>query len=191
MDVTGRLSPSMILGAVEVPEAATASLSLEELYRSEARRLLGMLCVLLGDRSDAEDVVQEAFTRVYRSWDRIRDRERAAEYLRTTAFNLARSSWRQRRRRPTTVDQRVPEEYRSSPVNDIVGDGLMLREDQRAVLAALRTLPERQRACVVLRFYGGAGIDEIGTTLGISPNSVKTHLQRAMTHLRSELAASR
>jgi RNA polymerase sigma-70 factor (sigma-E family) len=189
--VSGRLSPSIMIGAVDAPDAATGSLSLEELYRSEARRLLGMLCVLLGDRSEAEDVLQEAFARVHRSWDRIQDRDRAAAYLRSTAFNLARSTWRRRRRRSGTIDRRQSDEAHSSSVVDVVVDGLMLREDQRAVLAALRTLPDRQRACVVLRFYGGAGIDEIGATLGIAPNSVKTHLQRAMSHLRSELEATR
>jgi RNA polymerase sigma factor (sigma-70 family) len=59
------------------------------------------------------------------------------------------------------------------------------------MLRALRTLPARQRACVILRFYAAIGIEEIADTLGISTNSVKTHLKRAMVHLRAELEGTR
>jgi RNA polymerase sigma-70 factor (sigma-E family) len=152
---------------------------LDRLYRDEASRLLGMITVFLGDRAEAEDVVQEAFLRVQRSWDRITDHSRAAAYLRSTAFNLARSGLRRRLRRPA-LDELLLE----GPSAEA---GYVLREDQRDVLAALGELPARQRACVVLRFYGDAGIDEIAATLGISNNSVKTHLRRAMQALEAKL----
>ena len=52
---------------------------------------------------------------------------------------------------------------------------------------ALQVLSTRQRACVVLRFYGNEPVESIAVTLGISANSVKTHLQRAASRLRVEL----
>ena len=65
-----------------------------------------------------------------------------------------------------------------------------MRDDQRRVLDALRELPARQRACLVLRYYDELGIDEIAATLGISRNSVKTHLQRGLAGLETRLAAT-
>ena len=56
------------------------------------------------------------------------------------------------------------------------------RDDQRALLDALRALPRRQRDCLVLRYYLDLGVPEIADTLELSPNSVKTHLQRGFGH---------
>jgi RNA polymerase sigma factor (sigma-70 family) len=66
---------------------------------------------------------------------------------------------------------------------------VVLREDQREVLAALATLPLRQRQCVVLRFYEDLTEVQIAETLGISQGSVKTHLHRAMQALTERLEA--
>jgi RNA polymerase sigma factor (sigma-70 family) len=70
-------------------------------------------------------------------------------------------------------------------------DGLVLREDQRVVVAAVQHLPRQQRACVILRYYAELGIDDIASTLGISPNSVKTHLARALDALEMALGGTR
>jgi RNA polymerase sigma-70 factor (ECF subfamily) len=67
----------------------------------------------------------------------------------------------------------------------------VLRDDQRQVIEALRTLPTRQRDCVVLRYYFESGIAEIAATLGISENSVKTHLKRGLASLERNLEGTR
>ena len=67
----------------------------------------------------------------------------------------------------------------------------MLRDDQRHVIDALRELPLRQRDCVVLRYYFESGIQEIAETLGISQNSVKTHLKRGLAALERRLEGTR
>lgn len=161
------------------PDAASG---VEALYRAEARRLIGMLTVYVGDSALAEDLAQEAFLQVQRTWDRIREPERLVSYLRATAFNLARSSLR-RRIRPAPVldldDVPLPE------------DGVLLSERQRAVIAAVAGLPRQQRACVVLRYYAELGIDEIASTLDVSPNSVKTHLVRGLDALEVSLGGER
>jgi len=66
-----------------------------------------------------------------------------------------------------------------------------VRDDQRQVLDALRELPARQRTCLVLRYYDELGIDDIAATLGMSRNSVKTHLQRGLDRLEARLTAHR
>jgi RNA polymerase sigma-70 factor (sigma-E family) len=159
-----------------------AAAGVDALYRTEAKALVGMLTVYVGDRALAEDLAQEAFARVQRTWDNIREPDRMVSYLRTIAFNLARSSLR-RRVRPVALiditDDRSPD------------DGLVLRDDQRAVIAAVERLPKQQRACVVLRYYAELGIDDIASTLGLSPNTVKTHLVRALDALEVSLGGER
>ena len=152
---------------------------LADLYRSYAPDLLEMLWVFVGDKATAEDLVQEAFIRVHRAWPRL-DSSAARSYVRTTAFNLARSGFRRRmvalRHRPTGPG---PAE---SPEVDVV-----LREDQREVTAALRRLPARQRQCVVLRYWTELGDQQIAAELGISVNSVKTHLRRGLVAMEKQL----
>ena len=163
-------------------ERSDAAAGVDALYRAEARSLIGMLTVYLGDRALAEDVAQDAFAQVQRTWDRIRESDRLVSYLRTIAFNRARSVLR-RRARPLRPD----------PVSDAPSaeDGVVLREDQRAVIDAVHRLPRQQRACVVLRYYAELGIDDIAADLGISPNSVKTHLQRGLAALETALGGDR
>lgn len=155
---------------------------LVDLYRDYAGELLEMLWVFVGDKATAEDLVQESFIRLHRAWPRLDHAGAIRGYLRTTAFNLARSGFRRRlvalRHRPlgpTACD---------SPEVDIV-----LRENQREVATALRTLPPRQRQCVVLRYWTELGDQEIAAELGISVNSVKTHLRRGLAALEKRLEA--
>ena len=66
--------------------------------------------------------------------------------------------------------------------DDSIADG-----DDRLVIEALRSLPARQRECLVLRFYAQMTEKEIASTVGISPNSVKTHCRRGLSSLESIL----
>ena len=68
-------------------------------------------------------------------------------------------------------------------------DIVILNDQQAAVIAALEDLPGRQRQCLLLRFYYELTEREIGATLDISPNSVKTHCRRGMERLKQALEA--
>jgi RNA polymerase sigma-70 factor (sigma-E family) len=166
------------------PERATADVALVALYREHATRLVGMLTVYVGSQAAAEDLAQEAFLRTYRAWGRVRDEDRASSYLYRTAFNLARSGFRRRL---------VALRHRPDPAPDVraAADDVVLRDDQRAVIEALRSLPDRQRECLVLRFYGELRESEIASTLAISPNSVKTHVRRGLAALEARLEERR
>lgn len=128
--------------------------------------------------------MQEAFIRLARTFYRITDESKAAAYLRSIVLNLARDHNRRGlvslRHRLPLDDERAEEE-----------DALVLREDQRQVIDALRDLPHRQRDCLVLRYYQELGIDGIADALGISRNSVKTHLQRGLSAMETRLEGSR
>jgi RNA polymerase sigma-70 factor (sigma-E family) len=158
--------------------------ALVDLYRKHAKELVEMLWVFLGDRAAAEDIVQESFIRLHRAWPRLDHSRPLGGYLRTTAFNLARSGLRRRM---------VALRHRPAPMHDVASAeaGVVLREDQREVAAALRRLPARQRECIVLRYWADQTEAEIAATLGVSVNSVKTHLRRGMEALERRLGVAR
>jgi RNA polymerase sigma factor (sigma-70 family) len=143
------------------------------LFTTEAARLVSLARFFVDDRTAAEDLVQEAFIRLARSSHRIHDEARAAAYLRSIVINLARDHNRRglvslRHRPPAVEDEPSAEEQATG------------RESRREVVAALRGLPKRQRDCVALRYYLELPVPEIAETLGLSVNSVKTHLQRGL-----------
>ncbi len=154
------------------------------LFEQEGRSLVRLARLFVDDRNAAEDLVQEAFIRLSRTFHRIKDGTKAAAYLRSIVLNLARDHNRRGlvslRHRLPLDDERAEEE-----------DALVLREDQQRVIDALRGLPHRQRDCLVLRYYQELGIDDIAQALGISRNSVKTHLQRGLATMEARLEGTR
>ena len=154
------------------------------LYQEEGVALVRLARLFVDDRNAAEDLVQEAFIRLARSAHRIDDTSKAAAYLRSIVLNLARDD---NRRGLVSLRHRLPGDQRAAAADQ----DLVLREDQQAVLDAVRDLPLRQRSCVILRYYDELGIAGIAETLGISQNSVKTHLKRAMASLAGRLEGGR
>lgn len=178
-----------VVGAVPVaPPAAVLATDVDrllvDLFEREGRSLVRLARLFVDDRNAAEDLVQEAFIRLARSAGRIHDSTKAAPYLRSIVLNLARDH---NRRGLVSLRHRLPFEHERAEEED----RLVLRDDQREVIDALRDLPHRQRDCLVLRYYQELGIDDIAATLGISRNSVKTHLQRGLTAMESRLGATR
>ncbi|MEQ1787006.1 MAG: SigE family RNA polymerase sigma factor [Acidimicrobiales bacterium] len=166
------------------PEALDVDALVRRLYTEHAPSLVRMARLFVDDRNAAEDLVQEAFIRFARHAHRIEDGSKSAAYLRSIVLNLARDH---NRRGLVSLRHRAPADEAVATAEDEV----VLRDDQRQVIEALRELPLRQRDCVVLRYYFEAGIQEISDTLGISPNSVKTHLKRGLAALERRLEDSR
>jgi RNA polymerase sigma-70 factor (sigma-E family) len=160
---------------------ADSSTMVAELFATEGRSLVRLARLFVDDRNAAEDLVQEAFIRFARNVHRIEDTGRAPAYLRSIVLNLARD---QNRRGLVSMRHHLP----FGDVAPGIEDEIDVREDQREILAALRDLPARQRTCLVLRYYDELGPDDIAATLGISRNSVKTHLQRGLAALEARLS---
>ena len=152
----------------------------EVLFREHGRALVRLARLFVDDRTAAEDVVQEAFIRLARSLHRINEPDKAVAYLRSIVLNLARDH---NRRGLVSLRHRVPDD-RCAPS---AADSLELEEGQREVVEALKRLPTRQRDCLVLRYYLELSNPEIAETLGLSVNSVKTHLRRGMEMLERRL----
>jgi RNA polymerase sigma-70 factor (sigma-E family) len=177
------MEPMAVRIAVSVPVAVVdRDEALRQLFEEQYRSLVRLAAVLTDDRESAEDVVQEAFVRMYLSWGRLRDLSAGASYLRSIVLNLARSGLRRRllaKRRGRSVERHVVS----------AEDDVLLREDQRAVLDALRSLPRRQRECLTLRYYLDWSEAEIAAGLGISAGSVKSHSSRGVAALAATLEA--
>jgi RNA polymerase sigma factor (sigma-70 family) len=173
-----------LVGVPALPERAAIRTDIDrllvDLFEREGRSLVRLARLFVDDRNAAEDLVQEAFIRLARSAGRIKDDTKAAAYLRSIVLNLARDH---NRRGLVSLRHRLPlDDERAQEVDELV-----LRDDQRQIIEALRDLPHRQRDCLVLRYYQELGIDDIADTLGISRNSVKTHLQRGLAAMESRL----
>lgn len=153
-----------------------------QMFSEEAASLVRLAQVFCDDRNAAEDLVQEAFIRLHRSAGSIRDRSRAPAFLRSIVINLARDH---NRRGLMSLRHRASTEPPAPPIEP---DERTVRHDEDdEVLAALRTLPDRQRACLVLHYYEELSIGEVAEILRISANSVKTHCRRGLAALESRL----
>jgi RNA polymerase sigma-70 factor (ECF subfamily) len=148
----------------------------EEFFAAQSGNLLRILTVITGSRLEAEDIVQEAFTRVFQHWDRVREMENPAGYLERTAMNVFRSQYR----RATVAVRRT---IGTAPEQD----AFEAIEDRDVATRALAILTPRQRAAVVLTEGLGYSGDETARLLGIKPSTVW-----ALTHqARGALAKAR
>lgn len=192
MAVTGHLAPWYRSDALPLDLGASATAGVDRaipidvdrlvirLFEQEGQSLVRLARIFVDDRNAAEDLVQEAFIRLARSAHRIKDEAKAAPYLRSIVLNLARDN---NRRGLVSLRHHLPTDERRASTEDEIE----LREDQQQVIDALRDLPHRQRNALVLRYYEEMGIDDIAAAMGISRNSVKTHLKRGLAALEQRL----
>jgi RNA polymerase sigma factor (sigma-70 family) len=157
------------------------------LFRAEGRSLVRLARLFVDDRDAAEDIVQEAFLRLARHAGNIAAIDRAPAYLRSIVLNLARDH---NRRGLVSLRHHASSGREIDVESDAVGDQLVRSEEHQRVIDAVRELPTRQRDCITLRYFEEFGIDRIASTLGLSANSVKTHLRRAMATLDRTLSES-
>jgi RNA polymerase sigma-70 factor, ECF subfamily len=160
---------------------AEAEGAFREFVTARTSALLRAAYLLTGDAGDAEDAVQQALTRVYLAWPRIRHREAVDAYARRTLVREV-ASWRRRRRIRFVLAASVPERPAAAEATS--------SDERDALRPALLGLSPRQRAVVVLRFYEDMSEREVAETLGISTGAVKQHTSRALDRLRRALAES-
>ena len=150
------------------------------LYEVHAVGFIRLAVVMLGDRSAAEDVVQDAYCGLYRRWQHLDDPGRALAYLRSAVLNGCRNQLRARNRARRPPPPAVGPEAASAASAE---EGVLLAEEHREVLTALRGLPPRQREALVLRFYLGLAEPDIAAAMGVSAGTVKSTTSRALAAL--------
>ena len=142
----------------------------EAFFEEQKERLLRILSVITGSRAEAEDLAQEAFTKVFERWEAVAGMEDPAGYLHRTAMNLFRNQYRRTRVALSRAVGAGPEQDVFQPV-----------EDRDAAARALGALAPRQRAALVLTEALGYSGEEAGQLLGIKASTVwaLTHQARA------------
>ena len=152
---------------------ATRETNFEAFFEAERSRLFRALVLVTGSVPQAEDLLQDAFFKVWERWDRVRVMDNPAAYLHRTALNRFRSAYRH-----TLVAAR----HRLH----LVGPGpdpLEAIEARDAAVRALRSLTRRQRAAVVLTELLGYPADEAAAVLSIRPGTVRTLISQARARL--------
>ena len=135
-------------------------------------RLVRTAHLLANGNADVDDLVQSVLIKVYLAWDKVRSADDPIAYTQKILFTTA---GRQRRQRLRRIEPTFDE-----PVADI--DDADSRDD---LLRALLTLPARQRAIIVLRFFEDRSVGETAAIMGSSEGTVKSQTAKALTKLRS------
>jgi RNA polymerase sigma-70 factor (ECF subfamily) len=151
--------------------------SFEAFFEAEHARLFGTLCLVTGDAREAEDVMQEAFLKLWERWDRVSTLDDPPAYLYRTAFNVFRS----RRRRVVQAARRLAVREPEDPFAAV--------DAHQAVVAALRTLTPRRRAAVVLTDLMGLSSGEAAAALRVRPATVRVLASQGRAAMREMLEA--
>jgi RNA polymerase sigma-70 factor (ECF subfamily) len=163
----------------------------EQLVERHQRLVIGTVSRMLGSNSDAEDIAQQVFVRVWKSAKRYVPQAKFTTWLLKITRNLVFNELRRRSRHPQ-VSLQSETEAEERPVRDdhaIAPDASLLEQElQKAIDAAIRNLPETQRMAVILRRYEEMSYEEIADALDQSVSAVKSLLFRARTELRESLS---
>ncbi len=157
-----------------------SSADFDRLYRNAYPRVYRTLVAILADPAEAEDCAQDAFVHAFKAWKRWRPDAPAEAWIHRIAVNSA-ISYR-RRARLRSVGEVVRRLGRPSPGKDPADVAA-----QPDLLGALRTLPPKLAAAIVLRHYHGYNNREIAASLGVSERTVGTRLRQAAERLRAAL----
>ena len=153
----------------------------ELIIRASSRNLFAIAYGVLQDRAEAEDVVQDAFVKAWKSRWRVRDPEKFPAWLATIARHRARDVARQRRTVPLGDELTGTPDPADAAVGDH-GDDV-----NGQVHAALAALPETHRIALTLRYFDALDYDTIQRTLGLTNGALRGILGRALQTMRKRL----
>jgi len=172
-------------GEVFMPGHAPAGdASFASFVAEHGPRLLRLAVFLAGSRADGEDLLQSALERTYRRWAHVQDGSSFARQC--MARESARRHQRRRRWPQVSLDDGLLAAASAGPVAGPERDAV----DRLSVVAALRTLPNRQRTVLVLRFLADMSEVDTAAVLGCSVGTVKSGASRGLAKLRAQAAAA-
>jgi RNA polymerase sigma-70 factor (ECF subfamily) len=174
MDANLRAVPAEPAEDVDVPEATP---SFEEFYEATFRRVFVALCLVTGNRHEAEEVTQEAFVRVFERWDRVGTLEDPTGYLFRVSMNVFRSRYRRASLGIRRALYLAPTET----------DDLAVVEARDAVVRLLQGLHPTQRAAVLLTAILDYSAEDAGRMLGLRASSVRSLTTRARAQMKTEV----
>jgi RNA polymerase sigma-70 factor (ECF subfamily) len=153
-----------------------AAQDFDEFYQDHVGDVVAMAYALTGDLAGAQDLAQEAFCRAWQRWTRIAGYDDPLAWVRRVATNLARSRWR----RLVTARRHLLSASAPEPAPDLGAEHV-------ALVAALRTLPERHRHAIVLHHLVDLPVVEVARELGVAEGTVKSWLHRGRAALAVQL----
>jgi len=158
----------------------------EDFLQARLHALLRYAAILTGDPHQAEDVVQEVLVRASRRWRAISRMDAPEAYLKRMITNEY-LSWRRRR---SSTEVATGHDVLAS-LAGASADHATACDDLDALRAGVALLPRKQRAALTLRYYEDLSYAEIGAHLGCSEGTARSHVSRALTALRVDLAPAK
>jgi len=162
---------------------ASGELSFAEFVHARNQRLLDLAWLVTRSTEDARDAVQEALTGLYRNWERLPAGDEFEAYVHRTVVNAC---LRVIRRRPRWLPVPAPGELRSAPSTTDAAEAVATSDELWRLCGELTAV---QRAAVVLRFWSDCTYAEIGSALGCTEATARSHVHRATARLRTRMAA--
>jgi RNA polymerase sigma-70 factor (ECF subfamily) len=184
--MTEEIPDHILMSAIAQGDEASLRLLIER----HQRAVYGTICKMINDPSEAEDLAQRVFLRVYQSAPRYRPEAQFNTWLMTIVRNLVLNEYRRRQRKPWeslfNTEDDSPREF-SDPVQRTPDEHLAGTELAEAIDAALQELPEKQRLAMILSRYHDMPYEEIAKTLKTSLSSTKSLIFRARETLKVSL----
>lgn len=150
---------------VEAPGSASLEVTrtFETFYEDESRTLFRRMWLVTGHRGEAEEIMQDAFLKVWERWEKVGSMEDPVGYLYRTAMNLFRKRYRR-------AELAIRRSIGFAPGRDDFADA----DERDAVRRVLSTLPPRQRAALVLTEMLGFSPEDAGRTLGVRASTIRS-----------------
>lgn len=152
------------------------SRSFDEFYRAHALRMLQYCYAITGDRTDAQDISQEAFARAWGSWATLAEHPAPEAWLRLVIARLATDGWRRLRSMRLALARGGPTDPVRPPSEDTV-----------VLVEALRKLPTAQRRALAMHYLLDMSIEQIASETGAAPGTVRSWLSRGRARLAQPL----
>jgi RNA polymerase sigma-70 factor (sigma-E family) len=149
-----------------------------ELVAARSPALFRTALVVVGDHQLAQDLLQEALVKAYVAWPRLRDTTKAEAYVRRTIVTTA-ISWRRRRSFHEHPVALVPDARNADQTERLATHDVLWEQ--------VRSLPPRQRAALVLRYYEDLSEADTAALLGCSVGTVKSQVSAALSKLRNHV----
>lgn len=155
-----------------------AELSFEAFVQARSAGLLRFAQLLTGNPDDAAELVQEALTNLYPRWERVAAAGDPEPYVKRSIVNSRNSRWRRHRERPAGDP---------SELDGVTADPMNAWADSQLFGRLFATLPTRQRAALILRFYEDLDFAAIALQLGCAEPTARSLVHRALAELRTRL----
>ena len=159
-----------------------AEIDFAEFVRNSGTSLLRTAFLLTGERHTAEDLVQDTLTALYPKWARVNGADEPLAYVRQSLVNRFLSS----RRKASSRDVLLASIPNRPDLRDVAATVI----DRETLMSMLATLPERQRAAVVLRYLNDLSDEDIAAHLSCRTATVRSLISRGFATLRAEFAAT-